>query len=209
MPPSPHSRPAWPPRRQHHGKSTAAPSDGSNSNENGDSIVTAPSDVPSDTPSTPLRQIPPPAQTPTPAQQRKRKQFRNGFEVTPSTPSYKPYQLSKEGYKRMRAFDASSDLPKTLPLKSLDATHWQDLAINAGFIPTGATLRPFQVQCANVTLSRSQDVCVIAPTGAGKSLLWCLPLLVAVSSISLIVTPYTSLGQEGEARCVHIFSIFM
>lgn len=44
----------------------------------------------------------------------------------------------------------------------------------------------------------------MAPTGAGKSLLWCLLLLALPSSISLVITPYTSLGHEGESRCVYL-----
>ncbi|KAH7917200.1 P-loop containing nucleoside triphosphate hydrolase protein, partial [Leucogyrophana mollusca] len=47
---------------------------------------------------------------------------------------------------------------------------------------------------------RSEDICFVAPTGAGKSLLWILPLLAHKSGVSLIITPYTSLGIEGQQR---------
>ncbi|KAL4242295.1 hypothetical protein ABKN59_012046 [Abortiporus biennis] len=56
------------------------------------------------------------------------------------------------------------------------------------------------IEVANIVISRSKDVCIIAPTGSGKSLLWTLPLLAVPSSISLVVTPYTTLGREGEER---------
>ena len=199
MPENNISIPLWPPKRRHH-----QPRDSTTSVPNSETTSTCSqeishSDCPTP-PSTPLRTIPVPSQTPASTSPRKRKQYRSGFEVLPSPPSYKPYQLSKDGFKRARAFDIVSDLPKVTAHRPLTSNEWQNLATAANIIPPGATLRDFQVQCANEVLLRRRDVCVIAPTGAGKSLLWCLPLLVMKASISLVVTPYTSLGQEGEER---------
>ncbi|KAF8998375.1 P-loop containing nucleoside triphosphate hydrolase protein [Cyathus striatus] len=53
---------------------------------------------------------------------------------------------------------------------------------------------------ANHIISRLEDICVIAPTGAGKSLLWILPLLAQKQGISLVIVPFTSLGVQGENR---------
>lgn len=58
------------------------------------------------------------------------------------------------------------------------------------------------MQCANAVVSRLGDVAVVAPTGAGKSMVWMLPLLVAKDGICLVITPYTSLGIECEQRYV-------
>jgi superfamily II DNA helicase RecQ len=56
------------------------------------------------------------------------------------------------------------------------------------------------MQCSDIVVGMVGDVCVIAPTGSGKSVLWLLPLLVQKDGISLVITPYTSLGVEGEQR---------
>lgn len=200
--------PVWPPKRRHHHTRDSGPS-GLNPRDisvGGHEIHSL--SAPPSTPSTPLCAIAVPSQTATSTDCRKRKQYRNGYEVLPSTPSFKPYQLSKDGYKRTRAFDVVSDLPKVAPCGPFGSNEWQNLATTARMIPPGASLRDFQVQCANEVLSRRRDICIVAPTGAGKSLLWCLPLLVAKLSISLVVTPYTSLGQEGEERYVSVSWVF-
>ncbi|KAJ7130595.1 hypothetical protein C8R44DRAFT_572903, partial [Mycena epipterygia] len=56
----------------------------------------------------------------------------------------------------------------------------------------------FQVQIANLVLMRHADAVVISPTGSGKSLTWTLPLLARKEGISLVITPFTSLGLDGE-----------
>ncbi|KAJ7867334.1 hypothetical protein B0H14DRAFT_2247214, partial [Mycena olivaceomarginata] len=56
----------------------------------------------------------------------------------------------------------------------------------------------FQVQIANLVLMRHADAVVISSTGSGKSLTWTLPLLARKEGISLVITPFTSLGLDGE-----------
>ncbi|KAJ7679453.1 P-loop containing nucleoside triphosphate hydrolase protein [Mycena polygramma] len=58
---------------------------------------------------------------------------------------------------------------------------------------------------------RRGDAVVIAPTGSGKSLTWILPLLARQGGTSLVITPYTSLGLDGEASndCAGITSTFI
>ncbi|KAJ7194955.1 hypothetical protein GGX14DRAFT_404312 [Mycena pura] len=45
---------------------------------------------------------------------------------------------------------------------------------------------------------RRGDALLISPTGSGKSLTWILPLLARKEGMFLVVTPYTSLGLDGE-----------
>jgi superfamily II DNA or RNA helicase len=61
-------------------------------------------------------------------------------------------------------------------------------------------LRPYQVEAANWVIARKGDLCIIAPTGSGKSLVWALPLLEQKDGISLVIVPFTSLGHQGELR---------
>ncbi|KAF9536389.1 P-loop containing nucleoside triphosphate hydrolase protein [Agrocybe pediades] len=61
-------------------------------------------------------------------------------------------------------------------------------------------LRDYQVEAANVIVSRDRDLCIVAPTGSGKSLTWVLPLLAQRKGISLVIVPFTSLGFQGEQR---------
>lgn len=126
---------------------------------------------------------------------------RNGFEVKPQTPSYRPYTLNNPDHKRQQAF-AIGDTTRITPIKSLSASEWNELAQASKVIPEGALLRDFQIQCSNIVIQRGGDVCLIAPTGGGKSLVWSLPLLAQKGGISLVITPYTSLGCEGESKCV-------
>jgi hypothetical protein len=69
-----------------------------------------------------------------------------------------------------------------------------------GLLPAGVLLWKFQIKCANVVLGQLGNIVFIAPTGAGKSLLWHFPLSEQPESILLVIIPYTSLGLEGEAR---------
>ncbi len=137
----------------------------------------------------------------TPPSTRKRKTWRNGYETPPKAPSYRPYTLEKSGRKRARAFGTGS--AKSLePVKPLSVADWNKLAKDVHAIPATSTLRDFQTECANIVITRGNDIAVVAPTGAGKSMLWCLPPLAVKSAISLVVTPYRSLGQEGENKYV-------
>ncbi|KAI0752220.1 P-loop containing nucleoside triphosphate hydrolase protein [Irpex lacteus] len=131
---------------------------------------------------------------------KKRKQYRSGYEVSTQALSYVPYALEMSGRKRAIPFGLPDGSPKKQPRisKKLSSEDLSRLARDASILPPGAELRDFQVQCTLRVLQRGRDICVIAPTGAGKSMLWCLPLLTSSSAVSLVVTPYTSLGSQGE-----------
>jgi len=129
------------------------------------------------------------------------RRYRNGYEIKPQTPSYKPYALPCTGRRRKHAFRCENRAA-VQPLPPLSTEEWDHLAHQAQILPSAAQLRPFQVECANTVLSRSQDICVIAATGQGKSLLWLLPLLVQATGCSLVITPYITLGLEGQDRYV-------
>ncbi|KAJ7684986.1 ATP-dependent DNA helicase [Mycena polygramma] len=139
-----------------------------------------------------------------------RKQYRNGYEQTPKTPSFRPYSLNNPGAPRQRAFEISVPTP-LLPIPTLDPSEWNKLALGSHAIPVGATLHSFQIEIANLVLMRHTDVVLISCTGSGKSLSWILPLLARKEGISLVVTPYTSLGLDGELsnHCDGISSIFI
>jgi len=125
--------------------------------------------------------------------------YRNGYSVKPKTPSYTPYKPKPR--QKPFAFAGSQRLG---PLGPLTADCWNALALEHGLLTRGQQLRDYQVEAANVIIAREKDLCVIAPTGSGKSHLWVLPLLVQKGGISLVIIPYTSLGFQGEQRCVHI-----
>ncbi|KAJ7741732.1 P-loop containing nucleoside triphosphate hydrolase protein [Mycena metata] len=126
-----------------------------------------------------------------------RKQYRNGYEQTPKTPSFRPFALNNPGTPNQRAFDLSKPV-RLKPIPALDPSEWNILAQKNHVIPPGANLRSFQIQMSNLVLMRRGDGIVIAPTGSGKSLLWILPLLARKEGISLVITPFTSLGRDGE-----------
>ena len=86
------------------------------------------------------------------------------------------------------------------PVRHTPSDKWNDLAHSAGLLGPSDRLRDFQIECANTVLVKKQDVCIIAPTGAGKSMVWCLPILKQKWGISLVITPYTTLGNEGADR---------
>ncbi|KAJ7245499.1 P-loop containing nucleoside triphosphate hydrolase protein [Mycena rebaudengoi] len=58
---------------------------------------------------------------------------------------------------------------------------------------------------------RHADAVVISSTGSGKSLTWTLPLLARKEGISLVITPFTSLGLDGELsnNCDGLSSLFI
>lgn len=128
------------------------------------------------------------------------KQWRNGYEVKHKAPSYTPYSLRSGRtfeYRKAFAFDAVAPIQ---PHEPLGANEWDQLAAAASVIRPGWKLRDFQISGSNIIIRRKKDLVVIVPTGHGKSLLWILPLLVQKESISLVVTPFTSLGSEGEMK---------
>ncbi|KAG6819048.1 hypothetical protein H0H93_015956 [Arthromyces matolae] len=128
-----------------------------------------------------------------------RPRYRNGYVSKPQTPSYKPYSINNLGHPRQKAF-VTTDFKKIQPLKHLSADQWNCLAWNSGILDASKTLRAYQIESSNVIIQRHSDLCVIAPTGMGKSLVWVLPLLAQKSGISLVIIPYTSLGHQGVAR---------
>ncbi|KAF8174363.1 hypothetical protein K438DRAFT_1489764, partial [Mycena galopus ATCC 62051] len=161
-------------------------------------LVDTPQGSPLDSPSNPLGPGKP------------KKQFRNGYEMTPRQPSFKPFALNNPGTPRQKPFDLSN--PRRLsPGVTLDPSQWNALALKHGAIPTGASLHSFQIQVANLVLMRRGDAVVISATGSGKSLSWTLPLLARGEGISLVITPFTSLGLDGEIsnKCDDLSSLFI
>ncbi|GJE91147.1 ATP-dependent DNA helicase-like protein [Phanerochaete sordida] len=133
---------------------------------------------------------------------KKRKQYRNGYEAIPKTPSYTPYGLRiSSGRKRLLPFKFPDEdfgaVRRREPL-SLDA--WTALAREAGWIPQDGVMRDFQGHVSNLVLGQDGDIAVITPISKGKSLIWCFPLLVDKAAVPLVITPYTSLGIEGAMR---------
>lgn len=145
---------------------------------------------------------------PPPSSQKLKKQWRNGYEASPKTPSYRPYTLERKGHKRVKpfSFDDGSPAKQARKAKKVSVEGWNKLAHKAGVLGADATLRDFQTQLASHILADEGDACVIAPTGAGKSMLWCLPVLAQPCAISLVITPYTSLGSQGEIEYVLLLS---
>lgn len=135
------------------------------------------------------------------ADKKHRTQYRNGYEVKPQTPSFKPYTLNNRGHPRQKAF-VFEGFRHILPQGPLSTSDWNSLARESGVLKDGQSLKDFQVEVANIVISRKTDLCVVAPTGSGKSHLWVLPLLTQKKgSISLVIIPFTSLGYQGEERC--------
>lgn len=131
------------------------------------------------------------------------KQYRSGYEVKPKALAFKPYALNNPGTPTQAAFDLS----KQDPLQSvvaLDPEQWSKLAVQMELLPPSAELHSFQVQVCNLVLMRRGDCVLISPTGSGKSLTWTLPLAARKEGISLVITPFTSLGQEGELLYVFL-----
>jgi ATP-dependent helicase YprA (DUF1998 family) len=131
-----------------------------------------------------------------------RRQYRNGYECKPTTPSYKLYALNSRGHKRQRAYAFEDEIPTIEPMEPLSPIRWNKLARESNILPDKCNLRDFQMQCSDIVIGLGGDVGVISPTGSGKSLLWILPLLAQKKGISLMVTPYTNVGIEGEDRYV-------
>ncbi|KAF8172314.1 P-loop containing nucleoside triphosphate hydrolase protein, partial [Mycena galopus ATCC 62051] len=134
--------------------------------------------------------------TPEPNEKR-RKNYRSGYETAPRSSPYTPYKLNNPGTQKR----APLELDNTTLLAnrdSLDPEEWNKIAISHKLIPAGASLHSFQISAANLALSQRNDAVVISATGSGKSLTWVLPLLARQTRISLVIAPYTSLGLDGE-----------
>ncbi|KAJ7689932.1 P-loop containing nucleoside triphosphate hydrolase protein, partial [Mycena rosella] len=121
-----------------------------------------------------------------------------------------PFALKNRNHPRQRAFFIAKE-DYLVVCDALDPSQWTALALKAGAIPVGATVRSYQVEISNLVLMRRGDGVVIAPTGYGKSLTWALPLLARQEGISLVIIPYTTLGLDGglSNTCDGITSIFI
>ncbi|KAH9840238.1 ATP-dependent DNA helicase [Rhodofomes roseus] len=123
--------------------------------------------------------------------------YRNGYALKEKPPSYKPYNLYTPGRRRRQAFAFKRNLPPDIaPAGPLSTRQWSMLARGAKAIPLAGDVKELQATFASDLAPR--HVCVIAPTGFGKSLLWTLPLLALDHGVVLVITPFTSLGEEGE-----------
>ncbi|KAF8207526.1 hypothetical protein K438DRAFT_1755564 [Mycena galopus ATCC 62051] len=146
----------------------------------------------------PAYSVPIPFQTPL-HDKSNQQQYQNRYVATPKEPAHKLYQLSSTLHKRQRAF-AVADRESIAPINPLSSEEWDIIARQAGLIPPDGHVRPLQIECLNIVVSGRGDICAIGPMGCRKSLLWVLPLHAMGGGISLVVTPYTSLGCEGETN---------
>jgi hypothetical protein len=135
------------------------------------------------------------------------KQYRGGYEVKPKALTFKPYALNNPGTPTQAAFNLSKQDP-IQSIDALDPEQWSKLAVEMELLPPGAELHAFQVQVCNLVLMRRGDCVLISPTGSGKSLTWTLPLTARKEGISLVITPFTSLGQEGELLYVFYYYVW-
>jgi ATP-dependent helicase YprA (DUF1998 family) len=174
--------PAWPPRRLHR-PGTPSPT-AIRTRAQLQTLSSTPNSI-FGSPRTPLSSV------------MNRKLHRNGYETQAKTPSYTPFSLNNLGYRHQKAFSMSNPAFLNSCL-TLDPYEWTALAVKARAIPPTAHLRSFQVQISNLVLMRKGDAVVVSPTGSGKSLSWTLPLLARKEGVSLVITPYTSLGLDGE-----------
>ncbi|KAJ7815189.1 hypothetical protein B0H14DRAFT_3149195 [Mycena olivaceomarginata] len=107
------------------------------------------------------------------------KQYRGGYEVKPKALTFKPYALNNPGTPTQAAFDLSKEGPLQT-IDALDPEQWSKLAVEMELLPPGRRL------CIDLT-----------------DWIWKIPHLdtsphCTKEGISLVITPFTSLGQEGE-----------
>ncbi|KAJ2924674.1 hypothetical protein H1R20_g12438, partial [Candolleomyces eurysporus] len=133
------------------------------------------------------------------SEKKNRLTFSNGFITKPQTPSHTPYALKQHG-KHQKNPLTLAPTPFLLSLEPLGTEEWNALARSIGILMPNKALRDFQVQAANCIIQRQGYLCIIAPTGSGKSLVWVLGLVAQKGGISLVIVPYTSLGLQGEQR---------
>ena len=135
--------------------------------------------------------------------------YRNGYVVKEKRPSYIPYgPPSTKRRRRLQPFAFKQALPSQIgPSRPLSVTQWTWLARGAGALPLDGIIKDLQAECANAFLARTNDICVVAPTGFGKSMLWTLPILALEHGAVLVITPFTSLGEEAEKQYAIFASI--
>ncbi|KAJ7660011.1 hypothetical protein B0H14DRAFT_2425381 [Mycena olivaceomarginata] len=139
-------------------------------------------------------------------------QLRSGYEVAPKVLSYRPYLLNSPGI-RKQAPAVLSNPGQLKKFRLLIQRSGISLPFTHKLIPAGATLHSFQISVSNRVLMQLGDAVVITPTGSGKSLTWVLPLLARSEGVSLVITPFTSLGLEaisaikmGILNTIYIYS---
>lgn len=197
--------PVWPPKRKPRAERASGPYKHATNASKGAS--TARKDVPTLPLPIPRPSLPPPPPLlPLPRPSKRKVQYRNGWQATTKPPSYIPYELDRSSRKRLKLSNAEGGTTSLGRHKALSEAHWNALAHDFGLLKADQGLKDFQMQCANGVISRLGDTVVIAPTGAGKSMVWMLPLLVVKEGICIVVTPYTSLGIECEQRYAIVFS---
>ena len=129
-----------------------------------------------------------------------RKQWQNGYEKAPKAISFEPYAMSKRGASKRASFFLETNTYVLKPLPPLTVPQWNALAHNVGLLPVTFSMRTFQMQGSNLVIARKKDLILISPTGSGKSVLFSAALHAQKHGISIVVTPYTSLGKEGATK---------
>ena len=85
-----------------------------------------------------------------------RKLHQNGFLKQPKTPLYKPCALNNRGQLRKHAFTFS--VYKALePMDPFSNDEWNTLARANNLLKEGQSLRDFQIEAANLTITRKKD----------------------------------------------------
>ena len=130
-----------------------------------------------------------------------KKIWKNGYESAPKTVSFEPYAMSRRGGASKRAgLFTETDTFALKPLPPLSVPEWNALARSVAILPVAYDLRTFQMQGSNLVIARKKDLVVISWTGSGKSVLFSLALHAQKRGISIVVTPYTTLGKEESAK---------
>jgi hypothetical protein len=134
------------------------------------------------------------------AEKKNRHLWRNGVQVSNTTTTVKGlFTLNRGGKGKFMPFSFDTGNPLA-SLASQDSESLNSEARALGLISATQTLREFQVDATNYVLGRTGDLCIIATTGSGKSLVWTHPLNAQTWGISLVVVPYTSLRHQGALR---------
>ncbi|KAF8168392.1 hypothetical protein B0H34DRAFT_816282 [Crassisporium funariophilum] len=153
-------------------------------------------------PGVPFAPLTPPATPlfqPSAPQKKQHPNYINGFlqgsNVKPSMKGV--YTGANWGCSKLAPF-TFAQFSQLTSMASLEERQWNKLMREHGILLQDQSLKDFQVEAANHIVNRNRDLCIISPTGSGKSLVWVLPLLAQGTGVSLVIVPYTSLGHQGE-----------
>jgi len=135
-----------------------------------------------------------------------KKIWRNGYESAPKTVLYMPYVMLKRGASKHTGFSIEVNYFVLKPLPPFSVQGWNALAHSFSLLKPTLNLCTFQMQGSNLVIACKKDLILILWTGSGKSVLFCLALHAQKRGISIVVTPYTTLGREGAEKCVLFFS---